>query len=387
MFRLPAPALALLAAALSATPANAQLLTIRVCVIESTELREIEAQYNTMTGDTTVAGRPFGEVHPVGSSYAAATSWFVNNEPIEIDGFRFVKYGLPRILGMLEVTRFTEYQGVGIYAEAGARGTPEVVYVPVRTGCEFQPYQRDTGDSEPEAGGPSGPRSIEIPRALGEALDFDDDEWEERLYDDYAFTGTRGQSVVAEMRSDEFDTVLHLGRLVAGELEILASSDDGFGSGTDSRFVAELPADGEYVLRATSFDREFGGYVILVANEGSEPDWSPVEVRAGDRIDAHLTLADAVFAEDTHFDEYEIDVTAGQRLLITLSSAEFDTYLSVERRIGDAVEEVESNDDAPGLGTNSQIDLTFAESGTYTIVASSYAPDTAGAYELRVEGR
>jgi hypothetical protein len=387
MFRLPAPALALLAAALSATPANAQLLTIRVCVIESTELREIEAQYNTMTGDTTVAGRLFGEVHPVGSAYAAAASWYVNNEAIEIDGARYVKYGLPRILGILEVTRFTEYQGVGIYAEPGAGGAPEVVYVPVRTGCEFQPYQRDTGDRAPEAGGPSGPRSIEIPRAIGDALDFDDDEWEERLYDDYVFTGTRGQSVVAEMRSDEFDTVLHLGRLVAGELEILASSDDGFATGTDSRLVAELPVDGEYVLRATSYDLEFGGYVVLTANEGSEPDWSPVEVRAGDRIDADLTLADAVFAEDTHFDEYEIDVTAGQRLLITLSSAEFDTYLSVERRIGDEVEEIDSSDDAPGLGTNSQIDLTFAESGTYTIVASSYAPDTAGAYELRVEGR
>ena len=52
-----------------------------------------------------------------------------------------MKYGLPRVLGVTEVSRVGDFMGVGVYAEAGATGTPDVIYIPVRPGCEFQPYQ------------------------------------------------------------------------------------------------------------------------------------------------------------------------------------------------------------------------------------------------------
>jgi hypothetical protein len=32
---------------------------------------------------------------------------------------------------------------VGVFAETGATDRPEVVYIPVRPGCEFQPYQTE----------------------------------------------------------------------------------------------------------------------------------------------------------------------------------------------------------------------------------------------------
>jgi hypothetical protein len=56
---------------------------------------------------------------------------------------RYVKYGLPRVLGVNEVTRVGEFQGVPIFAEAGRTAPYEVIYVPVRPGCEFQPYQTE----------------------------------------------------------------------------------------------------------------------------------------------------------------------------------------------------------------------------------------------------
>ncbi|HEX8272093.1 MAG TPA: hypothetical protein VF615_05545, partial [Longimicrobiaceae bacterium] len=49
--------------------------------------------------------------------------------------------GLPRVVGVTEVSRTGEYQGVGVFTEASATGTPDVIYIPVRPGCEFQPYQ------------------------------------------------------------------------------------------------------------------------------------------------------------------------------------------------------------------------------------------------------
>jgi hypothetical protein len=114
---------------------------IRVCVVENGALREVTGQYNTATGDTMVNGRPFSSVHPATTGYAAGATWYINNEPIMVMGRRYVRYGLPRVLGTNEVSRVADYQGVPVFAEAGATGTPEVLYVPVRPGCEFQPYQ------------------------------------------------------------------------------------------------------------------------------------------------------------------------------------------------------------------------------------------------------
>jgi hypothetical protein len=113
---------------------------IQVCVVENGTLRNMTAQYNTQTGDTTMNGQRFS---PSMTGYAAGATWFINNEPVTMMGRRYVKYGLPRVLGVNEVTRVGEYMGVSVFAETGAMGTPEVLYVPVRPGCEFQPYQTE----------------------------------------------------------------------------------------------------------------------------------------------------------------------------------------------------------------------------------------------------
>ena len=114
---------------------------IQVCVVEGGTLRNVTATYNTQTADTMYQGRRFNEAFPATTGYAGGATWYINTEPIMVDGRRYVKYGLPRVLGVTEVTRVGEFQGVSVFAEAGATGTPEVLYVPVRTGCEFQPYQ------------------------------------------------------------------------------------------------------------------------------------------------------------------------------------------------------------------------------------------------------
>jgi hypothetical protein len=122
-------------------PPPAVTRDIQVCVVEGGALRNVTATYNTQTADTMYQGRRFNEAFPATTGYAGGATWYINTEPITINGRRYVKYGLPRVLGVTEVTRTAEYQGVSVFAEAGATGTPEVVYVPVRTGCEFQPYQ------------------------------------------------------------------------------------------------------------------------------------------------------------------------------------------------------------------------------------------------------
>lgn len=117
---------------------------VRVCVVQGAGLGEVEAIMDPATGDTLVGGRRFAQAFPATApDYAAGEAFFINNAPITVMNRRYVKYGLPRVVAPGEVTRTGEYEGVGVFTEAGIAGTPEVVYVPVRPGCELQPYRHE----------------------------------------------------------------------------------------------------------------------------------------------------------------------------------------------------------------------------------------------------
>lgn len=121
---------------------------ISVCVVDGTQLRNVDAMYNPSTGDTMVmvAGQeqPFSQAYPSTTGYASGQSWFINSDPITFNRRRFVKFGLPRVVSAEQLTRSGEYQGVSVFTEAGAEAPFQVIYVPVRTGCEFQPYNAET---------------------------------------------------------------------------------------------------------------------------------------------------------------------------------------------------------------------------------------------------
>lgn len=125
---------------------QAQSTTTRSeCVLDNGKLKEVQYQYNATTGakSITVNGqvKSFDEVYPLqGKGYAAELGWFINNEFITIKGVRYAKYGLPRVLGLTEVVNYSTYKEGHVFAEPGITGQPEVVYVMVRRGCEFQPY-------------------------------------------------------------------------------------------------------------------------------------------------------------------------------------------------------------------------------------------------------
>ena len=82
-------------------------------------------------------------IHPDQSPYPSGRerTWYRDNEPINVGGREYVKYGLPRILGRSEVEWFGELDGLAVVAEPGTT-EPEVVYVLIDPAeCGFQPYQ------------------------------------------------------------------------------------------------------------------------------------------------------------------------------------------------------------------------------------------------------
>jgi hypothetical protein len=110
-----------------------QPVSVTVCTVQNGQLSNVTATYNPTSGDTT--GLPMAEAN------ASSATWYINNEPITFNGHRYVKYGLPRVLGTTDVSNVGTVNGVAAFAEPSAATPQEVIYVPVGSRCEFQPYQ------------------------------------------------------------------------------------------------------------------------------------------------------------------------------------------------------------------------------------------------------
>jgi hypothetical protein len=140
----------------------------------------------------------------------------------------------------------------------------------VQAGAEgnvFGPYTLTVEERGPVVVPPA--RPIRVGEAVTGRLDESDGESDEdgRWYDLYAYTGRAGERVRITMASDEFDTVVSLGRMVNGAFQEIATNDDEEGGeGTHSAVELELPEAGSYVIMATSFSAgSTGGYQLRVA--------------------------------------------------------------------------------------------------------------------------
>jgi hypothetical protein len=229
-------------------------------------------------------------------------------------------------------------------------------------------------------------REIDIPHSLSGLLD----DLEDRLFEDFVFNGPAGLSIVAEMRSSEFESLLHLGRVVNGRLEIIASSDDD-GTSSNARLAASLPASGQYVLRATTPDSvAYGQYFLYLGADGDDFSFPPTPISVGDVVEGLIMFGDPVFVmgdDDYHFDEYALDVVAGQRLMMAVTADAFESVIEVWRANGDDREQVNMGFPSPpgGPGSTTALSYRFDEGGRYVLrVYPGAFAEVLGPYTLAV---
>lgn len=195
----------------------------------------------------------------------------------------------------------------------------------------------------------------------------------EILYDLLTFTARAGQRFVIDMMSDDFDAYLAVGDLSGGTVNVIHTDDDG-GDGTNARLRVTIPRDGTWAIQARAFDGAASG-----------------------RYTIRLTQADAVQVRDialntpvtADFDHEPVDwrfrVQAPTRVVITMTSDDFDTYLELGRMDGSRFVEIASNDDDETTGTtNSRIDFVLPSAGDYVIRARAFADSGSGRYALTV---
>jgi hypothetical protein len=230
---------------------------------------------------------------------------------------------------------------------------------------------------------------------------LDDDTY----YDEWAFEGRRGETVVITLRSDAFDTFLHLGSLRYGGFQDVTSDDDG-GGGTNSRIEVRLPEDGLYVIRANSASRATGAYTLTLAGGRAASNAGGYETGRGERrrpgmggriderggilvagqsVSGRLSSQDPTLDNGSYFDLYTYEGRRGERVTIDMRSTEFDAYLVIGTRGGrHGVESALSRDDDGGGNRNARIVFTLPYDGEFVIRAGSIIPGS-GAYTLEVQ--
>ncbi len=205
--------------------------------------------------------------------------------------------------------------------------------------------------------------------------------------DTYTFNGTAGQRITVSMNSPTFDTYLYL---INPSSQTLDENDDS-GGGTNSRIpitsgFLTLPTTGTYSIYATSFDgNRTGAYSISLTSESSG-QCSTTSINFGQTINGSLQSGDCIYTDGSNYDAYIFTGTAGQQVYMTLNSVQFDAYLLLYQGSFPGGSLL-TQDNNGGGGTNARIPatsgfFTLPVTGTYTILANSFAAGESGAYTL-----
>jgi hypothetical protein len=131
-----------------------------------------------------------------------------------------------------------------------------------------------------------------------------------------------------------------------------------------------------------------GGQIFTVNQSAGGGGCPATNITPGQTINGTLTTADCIFSGTTRYvDVYNFSGTAGQQIVVVMSSSTFDTYLYL---LDSSNQLIGENDDSNG-NTNSRIPVTsgfftLPSTGTYTIYATSYSPfgttGSTGAYAI-----
>ena len=80
-------------------------------------------------------------------------------------------------------------------------------------------------------------------------------------------------------------------------------------------------------------------------------------------------------SDSSLYDEYTFEGTQGQKVVVTVESTEFDTYLAIFNSQGELLAE---NDDVTQQNSNSELSVTLSASGRYRVIVNAYEPPPKG---------
>lgn len=120
--------------------------SVTVCVVQDGELRSIEAEHDLTTGDTLVDGTPLGEAFPDSAPpYAGRAPWFIRRKPVTFQDRLYYWNSPQRVVTPEELRPVGMFQDIPLFAHNDLSAGLGILYIPVRRGCQFQPYYHFSG--------------------------------------------------------------------------------------------------------------------------------------------------------------------------------------------------------------------------------------------------
>jgi hypothetical protein len=271
------------------------------------------------------------------------------------------------------------------------------------------------------------PGRIRVGETIQGELDENDHEGENGYEDHYVVTGAPGSQITIFAESDELDTYLEFGPMRNGQLDVSASDDDS-GRGTNSEVVAEFAENGVHHVVVRSFSgEEMGAYTLRVVQGSASENWNDDEpddeewvdedadddsdedsddesddsdddsdeegvagvreeifsVRAGESIEGALGEDSPQDADGIYYQQFTYQARAGERLTISVTSEEMDTFLRIGTGTFNQFETLAEDDDSGGE-LNAELSYTVPRTGQYVIQVSTAGPGQTGPYVLLV---
>lgn len=182
----------------------------------------------------------------------------------------------------------------------------------------------------------------------------------------YTFSGESGQFVSITLTSDDFDAYL---TLEDADGMFIASDDDSAGSLNSRIGPLALPANGDYVIVASSLSSSGTGDYTLTLD-------APVveTLDYGDVVEGEFTA-------DELSKIYYFEAESGDAVAIAMDSGAFDAYLELDAPGGT----MSWTDDDGGGNRNALLGpLSLSEGGVYIITARSWGGSDLGAFTLTI---
>jgi hypothetical protein len=205
-------------------------------------------------------------------------------------------------------------------------------------------------------------------------------------YDVWRFAALPGHRYVVTLRSAAFDAFLAVGRSVGPACDACATDDDGAG-GTDAFVEYTGARGGTYEIRANSYDEHATGpYELLLEDAGTAEDPAPIAARPivlNQRVEGELARGDGKDHGRSYSDTYTYRGRAGETIVITLSSPDFDARLDFGKVNLGACRALDRDDDG-GEGTDARLTVTLPEDGEYHVHVGSSQAGQRGRYTLLV---
>ncbi|MFP4363705.1 MAG: hypothetical protein ACLFR1_07525 [Spirochaetia bacterium] len=128
-------------------------------------------------------------------------------------------------------------------------------------------------------------------------------------------------------------------------------------------------------MKRNTFFLLFIGLIQILAASGQS--WNYIDI--GSQVNAELSESDESLESGEYYDEYSLEASRGDLLIIQIYSDYIDPYMILETPDGETID----IDDSFG-STNPFYIVSAASTGIYNLVATSYSPGETGDYTVEV---